>query len=186
MQDQILKNLKAGLSSSLSHLEEEFKKLRTGRAHPSMLDGVMVEAYGTEMPLNQTGSVSAPEPQLLQITPFDPNNLEAISNAIRNDQSLGMNPMDDGRVVRVPIPPLTEERRRDLVKTLNSKVEDTMISMRNARHDTIKELDEAKKTKDLSEDEYNRATKQIEEEMNEYKQKADALAKQKEKDILTI
>lgn len=185
MQDA-LRKLEDGLKSSLSHFEAELKKLRTGRAHPNMLDGVVVEAYGTEMPLIQVGSISAPEAQLLQITPFDPNNLEAISNAIRNNQSLGMNPMDDGRIVRVPIPPLTEERRKEIVKVLGKKVEEAMISMRNVRHEGIKELDEAKKNKDISEDEYSRLSKQIDEKMSEYKDKVDSLAKNKEQDILTV
>src|SRR5690606_20151231 len=108
---------------------------RTGRAHPSMLDGLMVEAYDTQMPLIQVGTVTAPEGQLLQITPFDPSNLQAIATAIRNNPSLGMNPSDDGRVVRVPIPPLNEERRREYVKVVSGKVEDAMIAMRNIRHD---------------------------------------------------
>src|SRR5574338_59748 len=103
--NQIVDQAKAKFTQAVSHLSEELKKVRTGRAHPSMLDGVMVEAYGTPMPLNQVASVSAPEPQQLQVTPFDPGNLQAISTAIRDNQSLGLNPMDDGRVVRVPIPP---------------------------------------------------------------------------------
>src|SRR3974390_2488421 len=107
--NQIIDEVKKKFEASVEHLQNEFKKLRTGRAHPSMLDGVMVEAYGTQMPLNQTATIIAPEPQLLQITPFDPNNLQAIAATIRNNQSLGHNPTDDGRVVRVPIPPLTEE-----------------------------------------------------------------------------
>lgn len=185
MQDA-LKKLEDGLKSSLSHFEAELKKLRTGRAHPNMLEGVTIEAYGTEMPLIQVGSVTAPEAQLLQITPFDPNNLEAISSAIRDNQSLGMNPMDDGRVVRVPIPPLTEERRREIVKVLGQKVEEALISMRNVRHEVIKELDEAKKAKDISEDEHNRLIKQIDGKMSDYKDKTDVLAKSKEQDILTV
>jgi ribosome recycling factor len=186
MQNDITKKLEEGLKSAQAHFEQELKKLRTGRAHPNMLDGVMVEAYGTQMPLLQAGSVSAPEPQLLQITPFDPNNIEAISSAIRDNQSLGMNPMDDGRVVRVPVPPLSEERRRDIVKILGQKTEDAMISMRNVRHEALKELDEAKKSKLVSEDEHQRLSKRIEDEMSLYKDKIDSIAKDKEKDILTV
>src|SRR6478609_6469447 len=103
------------------HFSESLKSLRTGRASAAMLDGVMVEAYGTPMPLNQVATVTAPEAQLIQITPFDPSNLEAIVLAIRNDQGLGLNPSDDGRVVRVPVPSLTEERRRDLAKQVGQK-----------------------------------------------------------------
>jgi ribosome recycling factor len=183
---QIIKKFENGLESSISHFQEELKKLRTGRAHSGMLDGITVEAYGTEMPLIQTGSVTAPEAQLLQITPFDPNNLEAITAAIRDDQSLGMNPMDDGRVVRVPIPPLTEERRRDIVKILGQKVEDAMISMRNVRHDALKELDEAKKDKEISEDEHKRYANQIEEAMSKTKSNVEEIAKAKESEIMTV
>lgn len=104
------------MTGALEHFESELGKIRTGRAHPGMLDGIKVEAYGTLMPLNQVANITAPEAQLLQITPFDPSNIQVIAAAIRNDQSLGFNPSDDGRVVRVPVPALTEERRRQLVK----------------------------------------------------------------------
>src|SRR5690554_2159956 len=97
---------------AIAHFEDELKKVRTGRAHPDMLSGITVEVYGTNLPLNQAANITAPEPQQLLITPFDPSNVQAITTAIRNDQSLGFNPTDDGRVVRVPVPPLTEERRR--------------------------------------------------------------------------
>ena len=117
------------MASALEHFDEELKKIRTGRAHPSMLDGVKVEAYGTEMPLNQVANVTAPEAQLLQVTPFDPSNSQAISAAIRNDQGLGFNPSDDGRIVRVPVPPLTEERRRMLVNQVGEKVEEPRIAL---------------------------------------------------------
>ena len=103
-------------AGAVSHFEDELKEVRTGRAHPSMLDGIQVEAYGQKMPLNQVANVVAPEPQMVTVTPFDPTNLQAISAAIRADQSLGLNPSDDGRLVRVPIPPLTEERRKQIVK----------------------------------------------------------------------
>lgn len=171
---------------AIDRFGEEVKKLRTGRAHPSMLDGITVEAYGTPMPLIQVATVSAPEAQLLQITPFDPNNLTAISAAIRDDQSLGMNPSDDGRVVRVPIPPLTEERRQQIVKQLREKVEDTMIAMRNARRDALQELDQAKKDKSISEDEQKRLQKEIEDSMAKHKAELDSLAKAKESEIMTV
>ena len=100
------------MQAAIEHFEHELAKIRTGRAHPGMLDGIKVVAYGTEMPLNQVANITAPEAQLLQITPFDPSNIQAIAASIRNDQGLGLNPSDDGRVVRVPVPPLTEDRRR--------------------------------------------------------------------------
>ena len=131
--------------AQIAHFEQELKKLRTGRAHASMLDGVMVVAYGTPMPIIQVGTVSAPEAQLLQITPFDPSNIQAIASAIRDNPSLGMNPSDDGRVVRIPIPALTTERRQQIVKQLGEKIEDSMIALRQVRHDALAKVDQAKK-----------------------------------------
>jgi ribosome recycling factor len=184
--EQVVTTATQKFQTAVSHFQEELKKVRTGRAHPSMLDGVVVEAYGTPMPLVQVANVTTPEAQLLQITPFDPNNLQAITSAIRDNPSLGMNPMDDGRVVRVPVPPLTEERRREYVKVLGGKVEDCMVSLRNVRHEAIRTLDQAKKDKDISEDEAKRLEKQIDEAMNKAKSDADAAAKTKESEIMTV
>lgn len=151
-----------------------------------MLDGIQVEAYGAKMPLMQVGSISVPEPQLLQVTPFDPNNLEAISKAIRENQSLGLNPMDDGKVIRIPIPPLTEERRREYVKLVGAKLEDAMVSSRNARHEAMKLIDQAKKDKDISEDDMKRLQEKVDNAMSEAKQQAEELAKHKENEIMTV
>lgn len=184
--NQVVDQAKSKFQQAVVHFHDELKKMRTGRAHTGMLDGVMVTAYGTPMPLNQLANVTAPEAQLLQITPFDPANLQAISTAIRENPSLGMNPMDDGRVVRVPVPPLNEERRREIVKMLSGKAEECMISLRNVRHDSINTVDEAKKDRDISEDEAKRLVSQIEEAMNHAKQEVDKAMKAKEQEILTI
>jgi ribosome recycling factor len=183
---QIIDDVKTKIDASEEHLRADLKKIRTGRAHPSMLDGVMVDAYGSQMPLNQLATIIAPEAQLLQITPFDPGNLQSIAASIRNNQSLGLNPTDDGRVVRVPIPPLTEERRRELAKQIGEKVEDCMISMRNARHDALKSAETAKKNKSMSEDDVKRVEKQIDELMNQRRQAVDQLAKAKEAELMTV
>ncbi len=183
---QLVEQTKSKLQAAVSRFQEDLKTLRTGRAHPSMLDGIMVEAYGTKMPLIQAGSITVPEPQLLQITPFDPSNLAAISTAIRENQQLGLNPMDDGRVVRIQIPPLNEERRRDFVKILNGKVEDCMVSLRNIRHDALKEVDQAKKDKDVGTDEGDRMAKQIDETMKAVQADVEAAAKNKEAEIMTV
>ncbi len=151
-----------------------------------MLDGVTVEAYGTPMPLIQVATVTAPEAQLIQITPFDPNNLEAIATAIRNNQSLGLNPSDDGRVVRVPVPPLTEERRRELAKQVGQKQEECMISLRAVRHDALDLINEAKKDKDIGEDDAKRLTTQVEDAMNKARSEAEVAAKGKEQEIMTL
>jgi ribosome recycling factor len=184
--NQVAEQAKSKFTQAVEHFREELKKVRTGRAHPSMLDGLTVTAYGTPMPLIQVANITVPEPQLLQITPYDPGNLQAISAAIRDNPSLGMNPMDDGRVVRVPIPPLNEERRREYVKVVNGKLEECMVSMRNARHEIIKELGQAKKDKDLGEDEAFRLEKQVDEAMNNAKADAEAAAKAKEAEIMTV
>lgn len=184
--DSVVQEAKQKFQQAVQHLEHELQQIRTGRAHPSMLDGITVEAYGVPMPLIQVGSISVPEPQLLQITPFDPNNLAAISKGIRENQSLGLNPMDDGKVVRIPIPPLTEERRKEYVKLAHAKLEDCMVSFRNARHEALKLLDEAKKDKELGEDEAKQLASRVDEQMAEMKQQAETATKQKETDILTI
>lgn len=165
---------------AVDRFQENLKSLRTGRANPAMLDGVMVEAYGTTMPLNQVATVTAPEAQLLQISPFDPNNIQAISAAIRNNQQLGLNPSDDGRVVRLPVPPLTEERRRELAKQVGQKHEECMVALRNVRHEALDITDRAKKNKELSEDDAKRQQAQIEEAMTRARAVADAAAKSKE------
>lgn len=184
--NQVVDQAKAKFNQAVDHFKEELKKVRTGRAHPSMLDGVVVEAYGTPMPLNQVGGVTAPEAQLLQITPYDPNNLQAIANAIRNNPSLGMNPMDDGHVVRVPIPPLNEERRREYVKLVGGKVEECMVSLRNVRHDAMKAIEQAKKDKEIGEDEAKRMEKQVDDAMAQAKAEAETAQKAKETEIMTV
>ncbi|HSW36913.1 MAG TPA: ribosome recycling factor [Candidatus Saccharimonadales bacterium] len=184
--EQITSQAQTKFQQALEHFQNELKKLRTGRAHPSMLDGVMVEAYGTQMPLNQTATISAPEAQLLQITPFDPNNLQAIASSIRNNPSLGLNPTDDGRVVRIPIPPLNEERRRDLTKQIGEKVEECMITMRNARHEALRQADQAKKDRTLTEDDLTSVKKRLDDSMAKLKAEIDGLAKAKEQELMTV
>lgn len=174
------------MATALAHFEDELKKVRTGRAHPNMLEGIKVEAYGTPMPLNQVANVTAPEPQMLLVTPFDPSNITAISGAIRTDQSLGFNPSDDGRVVRVPVPPLTEERRKLLVKQTSEKVEEARIALRNIRQDALKEVRRKKDDKELSEDDVKRVEKDIDTLMSDFQMRIDAAFKAKEKDVLTL
>jgi ribosome recycling factor len=184
--NQLLQAVTVKLSSATEHFRQEIGKIRTGRAHPGMLDGISVEVYGQAMPLKAAANISAPEAQLLQITPFDPNNLKAISDAIRDNQTLGLNPADDGRVVRIQIPPLTAETRQQMVKILHQKVEDAMIAARNARHDALRKAEAAEKAKDIGRDELDRLEKQIDEQMTHQKTEIDVLAKTKEQEILTI
>ncbi len=174
------------MDHALEHFSDELKKVRTGRAHPDMLSSVMVSAYGAKMPLNQVANVTAPEPQQLLVSPFDPSNIQAIAAAIRDDQSLGFNPSDDGRVVRVPIPSLTEERRREMVKLLGDKVEDCRIAMRNVRQDALKDAKRKKEAKELSEDDLKMIEKEFDTLMHGYQAKIDATFKAKEQEVMTV
>lgn len=184
--NQVVSSVQSKFNQTVERFQDTLKSLRTGRANASMLDGVMIEAYGTPMPLNQVANVTAPEAQLIQITPFDPNNIEAISSAIRNNPSLGLNPSDDGRVVRIPIPSLTEERRRELAKQVGQKQEEAMISLRNARHEALDAIDKAKKNKQIGEDDAKRLTTQVEDAMGKARSEAEAIAKAKEQEIMTV
>lgn len=173
-------------AQAVTHLEEELKRVRTGRAHIDMLNGVMVEVYGTKMPLNQVGNILVTEATQLMVTPFDPANIGAVSNAIRNEQSLGLNPSDDGRNVRINLPPLTEERRREIVKSLGEKAENTRVSMRNIRQDALKLAKQMKDEKKLSEDDLKRITKDIDDTVSGLNEKVDDLIKAKEAEIMKI
>jgi ribosome recycling factor len=184
--NQALDDAKKKFAAAVERFNEQLKGLRTGRASAAMLDGVIVEAYGTPMPLNQVANVTAPEAQLLQITPFDPSNLQAIATAIRNNPSLGLNPSDDGHVVRISVPPLTEERRREISKQVGTKQEDCMVAMRNARHDAMDAIEAAKKDKQIGEDEADRLKKQVDEAMNSTRSEVEAAAKAKEQEIMSL
>jgi ribosome recycling factor len=183
---QSLEDIKSKLNDTTDHFKQEIGKIRTGRAHPGMLDNVSVEAYGQPMPLKAVAQITAPEAQLLQVTPFDPNNLQAISDAIRTNQSLGLNPADDGHVVRIQIPPLTTETRQQMVKVLNQKVEDAMISARNIRHEALRRADQDEKDKQISKDERTRFEKQVDELLARQKAEVEALAESKEQEVMTV
>lgn len=180
------KQYEVKMTQALEHFEHELKKVRTGRAHPDMLDGIVVEAYGSKMPLVQVANVTVPEPQLLQVNPFDPSHVQSIVAAIRDASSLGFNPTDDGRIVRVPVPPLTEERRREMVKQLGDKVEDCRIALRNIRQDALKEAKRMKDAKELSEDDQKRVEKGLDDDMRTYQQKIDEIFRAKEKEVMTV
>lgn len=184
--NHIVDDVKRKFQAAFEHFQSELKKVRTGRAHPGMLDSVTVTAYGSQMPLNQVANVIAPEAQLLQITPFDPHNLQAIASSIRDNPTLGLNPSDDGRVVRVPVPALTEERRREYVKVLSGKVEDCMIVLRRERHDAMDMIGRAKKDKTIGEDDAKRLEKQVDEALSKTRSEVDNAAKIKETEIMTV
>ncbi|MBR2659418.1 ribosome recycling factor [Candidatus Saccharibacteria bacterium] len=176
------KEEKTAMDKVLERFTNEMKKVRTGRAHPDMLSGVKVEAYGQFMPLNQVANVTISDATMLLVTPFDPTNIGNICSAIRADSTLGLNPSDDGRVIRVPIPPLTEERRKEIVKTASEKVEEAKIGIRNVREDARKDIKEAK----LPEDATKRAEKEVDDLTKEYADKIDTAFKEKEAEIMKI
>lgn len=178
-----ISNERKAMDEALARFSDEMKKVRTGRAHPDMLAGIKVEAYGQFMPLNQVANVTAADATLLVITPFDPSTIQAIAAAIRADQSLGLNPADDGRVIRVPIPALTEERRKEIVKNASAKVEQAKVAIRNIREDARKDL---KAAEDLSEDVKKRAEKEIDELTKEFNDKVDAAFKAKSDEIMKL
>ena len=174
------------ITQAIAHFESELRKIRTGRAHAGMLESVFVEAYGAKMPLNQVANITAPEAQMIVVTPFDPSNVVAISAAIRDNQGLGFNPSDDGRVVRVPVPSLTEERRHQLVKQVGEKVEEARIAMRTIRQDALKEAKRMKDAKDIGEDDYKRIEKEVDDIVAKTQGQIDEIFKAKEKDVLTV
>lgn len=173
---------RAKMENVITRFQGEMKKVRTGRAHPDMLMNIKVEAYGEFMPLNQVANVTTADATMLLVMPFDPSNIQNISAAIRSDQTLSLNPSDDGRVVRVPVPPLTEERRREIVKTASTKVEEAKVAIRNIREEARKEL----KTAELPEDVTKKAEKSVDELTKEYSNKIDALFKEKSAEIMAI
>ncbi|MBR1874953.1 ribosome recycling factor [Candidatus Saccharibacteria bacterium] len=176
------KEYRKAMEAVIERFNGEMAKVRTGRAHPDMLAGVKVETYGQYMPLNQVANVTIADATMLLVTPFDPTTIANISSAIRADQTLGLNPSDDGRVVRVPVPPLTEERRKEIVKTASSKVEEAKVGIRNVREDARKEL----KTAELPEDVKKRGEKEVDDMTKEFNDKIDSLFKEKEAEILKI
>ena len=183
---EVTAELKSNLESAKEHFVNELKKLRTGRAHPSMVEDVMVEAYGVMTPLLQLATITTPEPQLIQISPFDPSTVASISTSIRNNQSLGFNPVDDGRIVRIQVPALTTERRQLIVKQLGEKLEEAHIGIRKARHDAIDTVDKAKKSKELGEDDAKRLQNEIDGFVNSAKSEIESLAGAKEAEVLKV
>ncbi len=167
----------------IDHFNAEMKKVRTGRAHPDMLAGIKVEVYGQMMPLNQAASITVSDATLLLVKPFDPANINPIVNAIRADQALGLNPTDDGHIIRVPVPPLTEERRKEIVKNASAKVEEAKVAVRNVREDARKAV---KNAEEMGEDVKKRAEKEIDELTKEFTEKVEKEFKTKTDEIMKI
>ena len=177
------------LKSRMDKAVDDFRKAlvgtRTGRASVHMLDSVLVEAYGSQMPLNQVATVHTPEPQLITVQPYDPTQLSAIEKSIRAAE-LGLNPMNDGKIIRVPIPPLTEERRKDMVKHLHKVLEDHRTAVRNIRRDGNDAIKKALKDQKITEDEEKRATQEIQKLTDDEIKKMEDMCKMKEKEVMEI
>ena len=177
------------LKSRMEKAVEDFRKAmaatRTGRASVHMLDSVNVEYYGSQMPLNQIAQVHAPEAQLITVQPFDPTSLGAIEKAIRT-ADLGLNPMNDGKLIRVPVPPLTEERRRDMVKHLHKVLEEHRTAVRNIRRDGNEAIKKALKDKKITEDDEKRAMDEIQRLTDDEIKKMEDMSKAKEKEVMEI
>src|SRR6202050_2961910 len=178
-------HVKSRMEKALGDLQHEMAAIRTGRASLSLLDHIRVDYYGTSTPLNQVANLHVPEPSLITIQPWDVSQIGPIERAIRSSD-LGLNPANDGKVVRLPIPPLTEERRKELVKKLHGVAEHHRVSVRNIRRDGNEAVKKLLKDKKMAEDDEKRALDEIQKMTDTYMQKIDAAAKTKEKDILEI
>jgi len=178
-------HLKGRMDKALSDLQHEMASIRTGRASLSILDHIRVESYGTPMPLNQLANLHVPEPSLITIAPWDVSQIGPIEKAIRISD-LGLNPSNDGKIIRLPIPPLTEERRKELVKRLHAAAEHHRVSVRNIRRDGNEAVKKLLKDKKITEDEDKRAHDEIQKTTDGYMQKIDQASKTKEKEIMEI
>ncbi len=184
-----LREIRAQLKTRMDKAVEDFRKemtaVRTGRANVHMLDSVSIDYYGSQMPLNQIAQVHAAEAQLLTVQPFDPSSLGVIEKAIRSAE-LGLNPMNDGKIIRVPVPPLTEERRRDMVKHLHKVLEEHRTAVRNIRRDGNEAIKKALKDKKITEDDEKRALDEIQKLTDDEIKKMEDMSKAKEKEVLEI
>ncbi len=185
MIEDVLNDLGQAIDKAREALRRELSKLRTGRAHPGLLEAIKVDYYGTTTPVAQMATVSVPEARMLTVKPWDKSTLQLVEKAIR-ESSLGLNPQTDGDIIRVPVPPLSEERRRDLVKLAKKTGEDCKVAVRKARHDAIDTLNEWKKEGELSEDEVERGKKKVEEVVSSAGTAVDDLIAAKEKEILQV
>jgi ribosome recycling factor len=185
MKDEILAELADNMNHAIEALKKDFNRVRTGRASVSLLDGIRVEMYGSSMPLNQVASLSAPESRLLVVQPWDVSVISQIEKAILKSE-LGLTPMNDGKVIRITIPQLTEERRKELVKLVRKMAEECRVSIRNVRRDANEMLKELKKEGELSEDEAFRSQTEVQKVTDEYISKVEEVLEKKEKEVMQV
>jgi len=185
MYNDVISHGRAGMEKSIDALKKELARIRTGRASTTLLDDVRVDYYGTPTPLNQIGTLTVPEPRLITIQPWEKNLIPAIEKAILKSD-LGLNPSSDGQLVRIAIPPLTEERRKEMVKMTRRIGEDAKIAVRNSRRDANENLKKLEKDKEISEDELKRGEKEIQDLTDGYVKKVDEIMAAKEKEVMEI
>ena len=182
---QIKENTKTRMEKTLETLRADFGSLRAGRAHASLLDGIMVDAYGSMTPISQVGTISVPEPRCLSGSAWDRGLAKAVEKAIM-ESDLGLNPASDGQLIRIPIPPLSEERRKELVKVAGKYAEQGKVAVRNIRRDALDGIKKLKKDNEISEDEEKRFNDEIQKFTDEFVKKIDDALAQKEKDIMQV
>ncbi len=185
MIDPILREAETKMTKSVDHFGAELTTIRTGRANPALIDKIMVPYYGTPTPLNQLAQISAPEPRLLVVQVYDKSQIGAVEKALRTSDQ-GLNPANDGQVIRVPIPPLTEERRREYVKLVRQKAEDARVAIRNVRRDEVHRIEHMQKQGEVPEDEAKRATARVQKITESEIEKVDALAGRKEREVMEV
>jgi ribosome recycling factor len=185
MKDEVLKEAKRKMDKVLEVMARDLSRVRTGRASVALLEGIKVDCYGTSMPLSQVASLAAPESRLLTVQPWDPTLLGEIDKAILKSD-LGLNPVNDGKVIRLPIPPLTTERRKDLVKMVKKMGEEAKVSLRNIRREANEDIKEMKKEKILTEDDVHRGQEEVQKITDEFIKKVDTQAADKEKEIMSF
>jgi ribosome recycling factor len=185
MIDELLDEIRQRMQKSVDVLHEDLMSIRTGRASPALVEKLMVEYYGTLTPLNQMASIAVPEPRLLVIRPWDPSALSSIERAILKSD-LGLTPMNDGKLIRLNIPRLTEERRRELVKVVAKRVEEARVSVRNLRRDALQDLKDFEKEKMISEDDMFRGKDEVQELTDKFIAKIDDIGKRKEEEVMEI
>ena len=185
MIDDIIKDARLRMDKSLEALRHEMSRIRTGRAHPSLLAQVMVKYYGTDVPLPQAANINVVDARTLGITPWDRNMVPEIEKAIRSSD-LGLNPVTAGTVIRVPLPPLTEERRRELIKIVRAEAEKARVAVRNIRRDANQDCKELVKEKEITEDAERRAEEQVQKLTDAHIETIDRVLAEKEKELLEI
>lgn len=185
MVDEIFEDLKDRMGKSIESLKREYSRLRTGRASISLLDGIRVSYYDTPTPLNQMASLAVPEPRLIVIQPWDKTAIEDIEKAILKSE-LGLTPINDGKVIRISIPPLTEERRKELVKVARKMSEENKVAIRNIRRDANEMLKDLKKEKEITEDDLYRSQEEVQKTTDQFISQVDEICTAKEKEILEI